>query len=129
MNLKKMFPVFAIVIGLVLALATSGFKEGPNKINGFTTYLFEFDASQPYDVSHVQDKANWDLNQNAGECDETPEAACTIRVPESDVDNPGTSATLKSAFSITAAMNSTTSTAYVTSLSDGLAQIFNKSAE
>ncbi len=129
MNLKKMFPVFAIAIGLVLAVATSGFKEGVKKINGLTTYLFEYDSSQPFDITHVQDKGNWDLNQNAGECDETNQAACTIRVPESDVDNPGSTATLKSSFSITAAMNSGTSTAYVSSLSDASAQIFNKSAD
>lgn len=129
MTIKKIFPALAVALGLVLAVATSGFKGRPTKINGYATYLFEFDVTQPYDVSHVQDKGNWHLNQNAGECDATNEAACTIRVPESDVDNPGSSATLKSSFSITASMNSSTSTAYVSSLSDGSAQIFNKTAD
>jgi len=129
MQLKKMMPVFAIAIGLVLAVATSGFKEGSKDKNGVNMYLFEYDNSQPYDITHVQDKGNWDLNQNAAECDQTNEEACTISVPESDVDNPGPSATLKSSFSITAATNSTTGTAYVSSLSDASAQEFNRTAE
>lgn len=129
MNIQKMIPSFAIAIGLALAMATSGFREGPKDINGANTYLFEFDSSQPYDVAHVQDKGNWDLNQSAAECDQNNEEACTIRVPESDVDNPGPSATLKSSFSITAATNSATGTAYVSSLSDMSAQKINKTAE
>ncbi|MGN6804011.1 MAG: DUF6520 family protein [Ginsengibacter sp.] len=129
MKVKKIMPVFAIALGLVLALATSAFKQAPKDQNGVDTYLFEYDISQPYDVSHVQDKANWDLNQNAAGCDQTNQEACTIRVPESDVDNPGPSATLKSSFSITAATNSSTGTAYVSSLSDMSAQKFNKTAE
>jgi hypothetical protein len=126
---KKIIPLFAIAMGLVLAMATSAFKETPQKINGVNTYLFEFDSSQPYDVAHVEDKSNWDLNQSAAECDQTDEEACTIRVPEADVDNPGPSATLKSSFSISATTNSTTGTAYVSSLSDMSAQRINKTAE
>ncbi len=31
MNIQKMIPAVALAIGLVLAMATSGFKEGPSK--------------------------------------------------------------------------------------------------
>jgi hypothetical protein len=52
MNIKKMIPVFAIAMGLVLAMATSGFKEVPksNSTNFASWYEFTGDVTQLNDV-------------------------------------------------------------------------------
>ena len=45
MDFKKIMPVFAIAIGLVLALATSAFKQVPKDQNADPIFYFRFDGS------------------------------------------------------------------------------------
>jgi hypothetical protein len=45
MHLKKTTPVIAIAIGLVLALATSAFKQAPKNKSNDTIYYFRFDGT------------------------------------------------------------------------------------
>lgn len=65
MQLKKILPLFAIAIGLALAMATSGFREGPE-----TVFSFVFVAPGGTDFSDdaVMDEANWDYTSDNNQC-------------------------------------------------------------
>jgi hypothetical protein len=52
MNIKKMIPSFAIAIGLVLAMATSGFKEMPKGNMSLTFYEY---TGPDFSQSNIQD--------------------------------------------------------------------------
>lgn len=61
MKIKKVIPLFAIAIGLVLALATSGFRT--EKISApdgrVVTTWFEFTGSDPTNLSQVKNYLNY----------------------------------------------------------------------
>lgn len=102
MNLKKMFPVFAIALGLVLAMATSGFKEEPMKQNNLVMHTFEYTApGGSYSQANVQDETNWVYTASTARCNDQKEKACRIFVTDDDVTQSGSSYVLNSGFGIT----------------------------
>ncbi len=121
MNIKKIIPLFAMALGLVLALGTVAFNvHTPTDVNNAPMYTFQYDQSKPLDVTSVETNSNWHVVFEPVDCNDIDEAACTITVPQSAVDNPGQSATLKASFNITA-LESAPGIAYVDALSSGLA--------
>lgn len=56
MKLKKIIPLFAIALGLVLAVATSGFKEAP--IEGQNPYFYEY-VGTDFTQQKIEDPDNY----------------------------------------------------------------------
>jgi hypothetical protein len=56
MKIIKMIPAFAIAMGLVLALATSGFKEGPSK--NTNQYYYAYDGPD-FTKTNIQEAGNY----------------------------------------------------------------------
>lgn len=56
MRFKKIFPAFAIALGMVLAVATSGFKEAP-KANQ-NPYFYEY-AGSDFSEQKIEDPDNY----------------------------------------------------------------------
>jgi hypothetical protein len=52
MNIQKMIPSFAIAIGLALAMATSGFREGPKGNLDLTFYEY---TGSDFSQTNIQD--------------------------------------------------------------------------
>ena len=73
-----MIPVFAIAIGLALAMAASGFKEVPKTD---PVYSFEFTPPTQNDYSDeaVMDVSNWDYTSDNNQCGGA-QRACKITV-------------------------------------------------
>jgi hypothetical protein len=123
MQLKKMMPVFAIAMGLVLAMATSAFKEGPKDKNGFDLFTFKYNPPEnqtnPYAPEFVQDESNWEYTTDDSHCSNDDVKACRIFVPAEFV-NPDNS--LNSSIDIVADGSSTQ--AYVESTEAGSGDTF-----
>ena len=79
MNLKRIFPVFAIAIGLVLAVATSGFKDKPTN-KDLSTYYFVYHPER----GPASDPDNWDFTSDNSLC-EGDGQSCKIRLTEDHV--------------------------------------------
>lgn len=121
-KIMKLLPVFGFVVGATLVLATSAFTE----VSGSDpTYTFEYDTGQPYDIPNVQNRLHWTYNDDASGCDGENEEACTITVTAASVDLSGATPVLNSNFSISAAENGNTNSAYVSTVSDPSAVIVN----
>jgi hypothetical protein len=56
MNIKKLIPVFAIAMGLVLAMVTSGFKEEPK--GNQNPYFYEYRGSD-FSNTNIQKPTNY----------------------------------------------------------------------
>jgi hypothetical protein len=56
MNIKKMIPSFAIAIGLVLAMATSGFREVPKE--NLNQYYYAYQGPD-FTKTNIQDPDNY----------------------------------------------------------------------
>lgn len=97
---KKFIPLFAIALGLVLAVASSGFRE--DQVDDL--FMFEYipPSAGDYSISAVEEDTNWVFRSLPPEC-EGEDKACTIGVPMSFV-NIGTPNTLKSTINIQAAL-------------------------
>lgn len=120
MRFNKIFPAFAIAIGLVLAVATSGFKEGRqgNRMDTFTfQYVPPTGDPHPYSVTNVQDKTNWEETGTPPSCSGS-QKACMLNVPDTYVDESGGTPELGSNFSITAT-ESSSNVAYVSNTTAG----------
>lgn len=59
---KKIIPLFAIVLGLVLAMATSGFKEGPKGNLDLSFYQY---TGSDFSQSKIQDINNYVRSTNS----------------------------------------------------------------
>lgn len=102
-----MFPVFAIAIGLVLAVATSGFKEEPMKENNLVMHTFEYTApGGSYSQANVQDETHWVFTSSSARCNDQNVKACRIFVTDDDVTPSGSGYVLNSGFGITASSGS-----------------------
>jgi len=58
MSIKKIIPLFAIALGLVLAVATSGFKENTKGSDALLTSWYEFNGD-PSDINDVLDNTQY----------------------------------------------------------------------
>lgn len=56
MKIKKMLPVFAVAIGLVLAMATSSFKEAPKA--GQNQFFYEY-VGTDFSQNNIQEPGNY----------------------------------------------------------------------
>lgn len=121
MNIHKILPVFAMVTGAALAVINSAFKEQQKNKNGDTLYSFEYNppsgATHPYSQANVENVANWQYTPSSPSCLGS-DRACSIQVPVSFVDNPGTAPTLDSTIEINAT-NSSPNVAYVNTTAAG----------
>jgi hypothetical protein len=54
MNIRKMIPSFAIAIGMVLAMATSAFKEVPGNKSTDPIFYFRFDGTNGQEDQEAQ---------------------------------------------------------------------------
>lgn len=126
-NLKKAVPLLAIIAGGLFGILNSAFTSAHAGKKWDTMYTFEYNSSVSPTVANVQNNSNWAYNPDADECDNTQRQACTIQVTEASVDNPTTSPTLKSSFSIGATLYVPAGTAYVSSISDNDGDIVNRS--
>jgi hypothetical protein len=76
-------------------------------------------------VSDVTNESNWAYDPNGNTCSGVNAQACTIQVDASYVNNPSTAPTLKTSTNLTATLNPTYSTAYVTGSADAGMSISN----
>jgi hypothetical protein len=107
MQIRKMIPVFAIAMGLVLALATSGFRQGPKDQNKLGMHTFEYTApSGSYSQLNVQNEANWVYTSSTSRCNDQDVKACRIFVTDDDVTTSGSGFVLNPGFEITASAGS-----------------------
>jgi hypothetical protein len=107
MNIKKMIPAFAIAMGLVLAMATSGFKEGPKDHNKFAMRTFEYTApGGSYSQLNVQNESNWAYTSSTDHCNNQDVKACRIFATDDDVTSSGSGFVLNPGFEITASAGS-----------------------
>lgn len=79
MRFKKIFPAFAIALGLVLAFATSGFKE-VQKDYKLSTYYFVYHPER----GQASNPDNWDFTSDNSLC-EGDGQSCKIRLTEDHV--------------------------------------------
>lgn len=125
MKIKKIIPLFAIAIGLVLAVAASGFREETKTDPDL--YSFEFLAPGGTDFSDdaVMDVSNWHFTSNDDPCNGLVKA-CKITVTGGykTGSNPATYA-LSSSINIQAAENGS-GVARVTAIADQNGSYSNK---
>lgn len=127
MKLYKILPTCGLALGVALVIATSAFTKAPKDKSGDTLYTFQYNAppTNPYSQANVENVANWSYTTSNPSCDNTPVKACSLQVPESYVDNPGSSPTLDASIDITT--GGSASVAYVASTASSSAVIENKS--
>lgn len=83
MKIKKMIPVFAIAMGLVLAMATSGFKEGPKGNLDLTFYQY---TGSDFSQSNIQDINNYVKSTNS--CSGTQNVCGVLLATDTGTGNP-----------------------------------------
>ncbi|MCX2584817.1 hypothetical protein [Pedobacter sp. MR22-3] len=115
--------LMAAALGLVLVLTGSAFKS--EKTSKLERYQFRY-TGPSLSQADVEEETYWTHDESAPVCDNEQEAACTITVYKSFV-NEGTTPTLKSSLNISA--SNAASTAYVSGSSDNTMDIINRSAE
>jgi len=115
--------LLAAALGLVLVFTGSAFKS--EKGGKLDRYQFRY-TGPTLSQSDVENESYWTHDESAPVCDNEQEAACTITVYKSFV-NEGTTPTLKSSLNISA--SNAASTAYVSGSSDNTMDIINRSAE
>ncbi|QXU41449.1 hypothetical protein [Pedobacter sp. D749] len=124
--LKKInLGLVALVLGFGLTIVTSAFKNTNKSENGRAQYTFSYTytGSNPYSVANVTNPSHWEYTPSSEGCS-GDERACTIRIDQEYVDLSATPA-LKSTASLTAALNPSTSTAYITGSADDFMDIQN----
>jgi hypothetical protein len=129
-KMMKLLPALAFVAGAILAIGTSSFKTVlGGEPDGKYTFKYNPPTLNPYSAANVGDLSLWSYDANASGCDDENEAACTIRVTDASVDNASSAPTLKSNFVISVLEGPVEDVNYVSSTSDGLAEIINRTAE
>jgi hypothetical protein len=83
MNIKKMIPAFAIVMGLVLAMATSGFKEGPKGNLDLTFYQY---TGSDFSQTNIQDINKYVKSTNT--CSGTQNVCGVLLATDTGTGNP-----------------------------------------
>lgn len=114
---------FFAIAAVVIALGAVAFTKHKKPVD---MYVFQFDGTQTYSVSNVQNISNtyWKYQgKNLDLCADRDEKACRVEVTSAYVDNP-TTPTALSGVTINAALNG--STAYVTSISGTSSQYSNQ---
>ncbi|RKD12490.1 hypothetical protein BCY91_12665 [Pelobium manganitolerans] len=123
MKKSGMAGMAALLIGLVLAFASTAFKSADSA--KLDMLIFEY-AGPNYSEANVEDESKWQLAPEGEACSQDDEKACRIAVDQSFVNNPSSpTATLKSSLNIQAQLNSATSTHFVESTADEQAVISN----
>jgi hypothetical protein len=102
-KIKNTLPYLAILMGGILAIATSAFAKMPKAKTVDTNYAFEYNGPD-YSAANVQDVSNWTYNASPDACSGS-QKACTIEVPDTYVDNTGPSPVLESTISIQTTTN------------------------
>lgn len=124
---KKIIPLFAIAIGLGLAVATSGFREVVKDSNGFDLFTFEYNppenVTNPYAPEYVQDEDNWQYTTDNTHCSNDDVKACRIFVTSGFV-NPDNS--LNSSINIMVGGSSTQAYVQSTAVGSGDTYVSNK---
>ena len=123
-----MMPAFAIAIGLVLAMATSGFKEGPKNKSGDQLFTFQYNppSGTDYSTTSVQDVNKWSHTSDNSDCSNNDVKACKVRVPVTYVNNPTGTPSLKPSINLVAT-ESSSGISYVSSTAAGMSgSISNK---
>jgi len=115
----------ALVLGFGLTITTSAFKNADKSENKRVQYTFSYTytGSDTYSVANVTEPTHWSYTPDSEGCS-GDERACTIRIDQEYVDLSSTPA-LKSTASLTAALNPSTSTAYITGSADDFMDIQN----
>lgn len=120
MNIKKIMPLFAIAIAVMLAVGTSGFINKADK--SLAMHTFEYTApSGSFAQADVEDPANWQYTTLATRCNDDDVKACRIFVTDDDVVSSGSGYDLNPGFQINA---SSGSISYVTSTDAGSSSTF-----
>lgn len=118
-----MLPACGFVIAVALIGITSAFKDAPKNGNGREMYVFEYNPPEsdpePYSVANVQDVSHWTSTTDATPCTNTNFKACKIYASAGNVDASGSEPVLLSSEAISATLNTTTNSAYVSSTDDG----------
>jgi hypothetical protein len=116
-NFKIKSGLLAFVFGLAIVFSQSAFKYANNQ--SFDKRTFYYHGPSSSTQAQVEDENNWSTVLPDEECRNQQEAACEIQIDESYVDNPSSPApTLNSSANLSSALNTTTSSSYITSSSD-----------
>ncbi|QPH40553.1 hypothetical protein [Pedobacter endophyticus] len=115
----------ALVLGFGLTIVSSAFKGANTSANKRVQYTFNYtySGSDPFSVANVTDPGHWAYAPDSEGCS-GEQKACTIRIDEDYVDLSATP-TLKSTASLTAALDPSTNTAYITGSADDFMSIEN----
>jgi len=114
--------LMAAVLGLTMVLAGSAFKGDSNKK---APQRFKY-IGTTFTEAAVENLSNWSHDEDAPECDRTPQQACVIIVDSQFVNPNGT---LKSTLNLTAAQYSSSTNYYVSGSSDSSMDIENRTAQ
>lgn len=126
MTTKKLMPLFAIVIAVVLAGITSGFKEPRSDLFAFQYSPPSSDPS-PYSEANVKDTGNWIFTTTPAGCNDKDEEACLLQVTEDYVDLSGPQPRLESSINIETDVELENGTHFVISIDDMNGEFTNRS--
>ncbi|OKS85894.1 hypothetical protein [Mucilaginibacter polytrichastri] len=127
--------LFFVIVGIGFVVKAEATKRASSKTKvanatsskkhkQFAAYTFYYNGPS-YSVSDVTNESNWVYDPDGNTCSGDNEQACTIQVDAAFVNNPATTPTLKTSTNLTATLNSTYNTAYVTGSSDAGMAISN----
>lgn len=113
------------IAAVIIALGAVAFTNPKKPVD---MYVFQFDGTQAYTVSNVQNISNtyWKYQgKNLSLCSNTDEKACRVEVTSTYVNNPSNPTAL-SGVTITGTLNTPTNTAYVSDISGTSSQYSNQ---
>ncbi|RYD97153.1 MAG: hypothetical protein EOP54_11765 [Sphingobacteriales bacterium] len=117
-NLKK------TALGLMVAIIALGFSAFKSEQK--TGYTFYYNGPN-LSVSEVEKESNWVYDEDDNECSAINHQACSIRINDVNlVDLSGDDPILKTEANLSATLNPSYSTAYVTGSADDTMQKFNE---
>jgi hypothetical protein len=114
------------IAAVIIALGAVAFTKPKKPVD---MYVFQFDGTQAYTVSNVQNISNtyWKYQgKNLDLCTDINQKACRVEVTSSYVNDPSNPTALNGV-TINAALYSPSNTAYVTSISGTSSQYSNQS--
>ncbi|KQM65201.1 hypothetical protein ASE74_10035 [Pedobacter sp. Leaf216] len=126
---SKILNLAALMLGFGLVLTQSAFTPGKDlSAEKRVKYTFHYTGPSAMTVGDVETESNWTYDPDGLECPSGTDQACSIRIEDTYVNNPGTpSATLKASANLTA--SSTAFGAVVTGSADGSITKLNREAE